>query len=148
MTEKKKKKLRIAIVTIIVIACIIGVYFLAFRRPQPMMDCLPDSQPAVTGTITRHNYEGDTETVTLEDPQEVATVWDNMERTSVRFVQGRMIATIPEGGTYYEVNLSSGDGKETTCAYGLSSDGRVLIQGSAYQIVGESNLLSALEGLF
>lgn len=149
--NKKKKKLLIAGITILVLACIVGGYSLAYKMPQPMMDCMNGTEPPITGTVVCHTFDNQTDTFTVEDPQQLTAVWDAIQTSTIRFVQGRAIATIPKDGAFYEVSLySSPEGQEdgSTYIFGMNSEGKVFIVGSSYALVGESSLLPALEDLF
>ena len=41
----KHKKLRVVIITLVVLAAIVACYMGYFMRPQPLTDCLPGTQP-------------------------------------------------------------------------------------------------------
>ena len=83
----------------------------------------------------------------MTSPDQVSGLWQAIQNTEVRFVRGRGTAVAPPGGVYYEVSLTSADGA-SVYGFGCNSNEDLVIQGSAYVIVGESQILQALDALF
>ena len=83
----------------------------------------------------------------VTSPDQVSGLWQAIQDTEVRFVRGRGTAVAPPGGVYYEVSLTSADGA-SVYGFGCNSNEDLVIQGSAYVIVGESQILQALDALF
>lgn len=150
-----KKSLRVALITLVVIAAIIGGYAALYMQPQPLLDCMKGTEPPNTGTIVRYeqgeNKESVPTTYAVNSKEQIAELWNVIENTQVKFHRGAGAPAASEGGAYYEVNLSATD--ETgaavgTYSFGCNSDGSLLIVGSSYDIVGEPLLPVALASLF
>ena len=133
----KHKKLRVVIITLVVLAAIVACYMGYFMRPQPLTDCLPGTQPPAPGQVTRYTedvLEG--ETLELTDQAQVDALWQAIQDSQIRFLRGRGTVSAPQGGAYYEISLTSQDGSDTY-AFGYSTTGELIIQGSSYAMVGE-----------
>ena len=143
----KHKKLRTAVITLVVIAAVVVGYMLCFMRPEPLLDCLGGTEAPTTGTLTVYDQahqEGQKWDVS-EGP-ELDEVWQAIQSTEVRFLQGRGVVILPDGGAYYEVKLANEDGS-ASYAFGCNSDGALIIAGSDYNTVGDSSLPQALADL-
>lgn len=143
-----KKKLRNILLPIVIIAVIVACYVGYFMRTQPLLDCMTGTDIPSTGEITRYD-EAHKEGVSLAvtSPDQVSGLWQAIQDTEIRFVRGRGTAVAPPGGVYYEVSLTSADGA-SVYGFGCNSNEDLVIQGSAYVIVGESQILQALDALF
>ncbi len=143
----KHKKIRAAIIALVVIAVLVGAYVIAFMRPEPLLDCLGGTETPTTGTLTVYDQahqEGQKWEVV--EGAELDEVWQAIQATQVRFLQGRGVVRLPDGGAYYEVKLASADGS-SSYAFGCNSDGDLIIAGSDYNLVGDSSLTQALADL-
>lgn len=143
----KHKKLRTALITVVVIAALVAAYVLAFMRPQPLLDCLNGRAAPTTGTLTVYDQvhqEG--QKWDVPEGAGLDEVWQAIQTTQVRFLQGRGVVTLPDGGAYYEVKLANADGS-SSYAFGCNSDGALIIAGSDYDTVGDSSLPQALADL-
>ena len=143
----KHKKLRTALITVVVIAALVAAYVLAFMRPQPLLDCLNGTEAPTTGTLTVYDQahqEG--QKWDVPEGTKLDEVWQAIQSTQVRFLQGRGVVTLPNGGAYYEVKLANEDGS-SSYAFGCNSNGDLIIAGSDYDIVGDSSLPQALADL-
>lgn len=143
----KHKKLRTVLITVVVIAALVAAYMIAFMRPQPLLDCLGGTEAPTTGTLTVYDQahqEG--QKWDVAEGSELDEVWQAMQSTQVRFLRGRGVVTLPDGGAYYEVKLANADGS-SSYAFGCNSEGDLIIAGSDYVLVGDSSLPQALAGL-
>ncbi len=143
----KHKKIRAAVIALVVIAVLVGAYVFAFMRPEPLLDCLGGTEAPTTGTLTVYDQahqEGQKWEVV--EGAELDEVWQAIQATQVRFLQGRGVVTLPDGGAYYEVKLANADGS-SSYAFGCNSDGDLIIAGSDYDLVGDSSLTQALADL-
>lgn len=143
----KHKKIRAAVIALVVIAVLVGAYVFAFMRPEPLLDCLGGTEAPTTGTLTVYDQahqEGQKWDVV--EGAELDEVWQAIQATQVRFLQGRGVVTLPDGGAYYEVKLANADGS-SSYAFGCNSDGDLIIAGSDYDLVGDSSLTQALADL-
>lgn len=143
----KHKKLRTVLIAVVVIAALVAAYVIAFMRPQPLLDCLDGTEAPTTGTLTVYDQvhqEGQKWDVI--QGAELDEVWQAIQSTQVRFLQGRGVVTLPDGGAYYEVKLANEDGS-SSYAFGCNSDGDLIIAGSDYDTVGDSSLPQALADL-
>ena len=116
-------------------------------RPQPLLDFLDGTEAPTTGTLTVYDQvhqEGQKWDVI--QGAELDEVWQAIQSTQVRFLQGRGVVTLPDGGAYYEVKLANEDGS-SSYAFGCNSDGDLIIAGSDYDTVGDSSLPQALADL-
>ena len=143
-----KKKLRNILLPIVIIAVIVACYVGYFMRTQPLLDCMTGTDIPSTGEITRYDEaHKDGVSLAVTSPDQVSGLWQAIQDTEVRFVRGRGTAVAPPGGVYYEVSLTSADGA-SVYGFGCNSNEDLVIQGSAYVIVGESQILQALDALF
>lgn len=143
----KHKKIRTVVITLVVIAALVAAYVFAFMRPEPLLDCLGGTEAPTTGTLTVYDQahqEGQKWDVT--QGAELDEVWQAIQSTQVRFLQGRGVVILPDGGAYYEVKLANADGS-ASYAFGCNSDGALIIAGSDYNTVGDSSLPQALADL-
>ena len=158
----KHKKLRTVLITLVVIAALVAAYMIAFMRPQPLLDwlsyrcecedeplldCLGGTEAPTTGTLTVYDQahqEG--QKWDVAEGSELDEVWQAMQSAQVRFLRGRGVVTLPDGGAYYEVKLTNADGS-SSYAFGCNSEGDLIIAGSDYVLVGDSSLPQALAGL-
>lgn len=150
-----KKHLRVALITLAVIAAIILGYVIMYMQPQPLLDCMKGTEPPNAGTIVCHqqgeNGESVPTTLTVTSKEQVAALWESIQTTQVRFNRGMAVPTAATGGAYYEVALSATDAAGAavgTYSFGCNSEGKLLIVGSSYDIVGESSLPVSLASLF
>lgn len=146
-----KKKVRIAVITVAIIAVLIACYAWYYMRPQPLLDCMQGTDPANGGTVVLYEQNQDPVTFTVEGSDQVADLWKAMENTQVSFRFGRGMVSAPVDGAYYEVALtaSQADGTQTgSYSFGCTSDGKLIIVGSSYSVVGESDLTGQLQALF
>lgn len=144
----KKKSNRAALITVVVIAAIAICYVGYFMRPQPLMDCMPGTQPPVAGRVVQHTQDNPEGTdLELTEGEQLDGLWQIMQDTQIRFLRGRGAAIGTEGGAYYEILLTGPDGS-TDYGFGYSTDGTMLIQGSDYKVLEENKLGPALEALF
>ncbi len=150
-----KKRLRVVLITLAVIAAIILGYVALYMQPQPLLDCMKGTEPPNTGTVTCYqqgeNKESIPTTITVTDKEQVAALWEAIQTTEVRFSRAMGAPAAEPGGAYYEVNLSATDasGAEVgTYSFGCNNEGVILIVGSTYHIVGEASLPVALAALF
>lgn len=149
--SKLKRNFKPYIITLVVIACLIGIYVMVFMRPQPLMDCVDGTEAPNAGQIVMYEQDKNAVTLTFHSQEELADLWNAMQNTHVRFLRGRGIVSVPQGGAYYELSLQALDasGNEAGAyAFGCASDGGLVIAGSDYEIVGESDLAAELEALF
>ena len=145
---RNKKKLRNILLPIVIIAVIVACYVGYFMRTQPLLDCMTGTDIPSTGEITRYDEaHKDGVSLAVTSPDQVSGLWQAIQDTEVRFVRGRGTAVAPPGGVYYEVSLTSADGA-SVYGFGCNSNEDLVIQGSAYVIVGESQILQALDALF
>lgn len=146
-----KKKLRIAGITILILVAIAACYAGYFMQSQPLMDCVEGTDPANSGTIVQYEQDKEPVTLTVENADQIAGLWEAIQTTGVRFLQGRGMPSAPVGGAYYEVTLTAiqEDGAQTGAySFGCSTNGKMVIVGSNYEVVGESDLVPQLEALF
>lgn len=149
--SKRKRNFKPYLIALVVIACLIGIYALIFMRAQPLMDCMEGSEAPNAGQVVLYEQDKDPVTLTLDSQEELAGLWDAMQNTDVRFLRGRGVVSVPDGGAYYEISLQAlndSGSKVSTYAFGCTSSGSMLIMGSDYGIVGESGLVAELEALF
>ena len=133
-----KKKLRNILLPIVIIAVIVACYVGYFMRTQPLLDCMTGTDIPSTGEITRYDEaHKDGVSLAVTSPDQVSGLWQAIQGTAVA----------PPGGVYYEVSLTSADGA-SVYGFGCNSNEDLVIQGSAYVIVGESQILQALDALF
>ena len=154
----KRKKLRIPLIVLAVIAILVACYVGFFMRAQPLLDCLPGTQPLLdclpgtqppaAGEVVRYTQDQpDGQSLALDDPQQVQALWQAIQQTQVRFLRGRGTALIPSDGAYYTVRLTSADGA-SVYAFGYNTQGGILIQGSDYRLLDEDLLGPALAAVF
>lgn len=144
----KRKKLRIPLIVLAVIAILVACYVGFFMRAQPLLDCLPGTQPPAAGEVVRYTQnQPDGQSLALDDPQQVQALWQAIQQTQVRFLRGRGTALIPSDGAYYTVRLTSADGA-SVYAFGYNTQGGILIQGSDYRLLDEDLLGPALAAVF
>ena len=146
-----KTRTRAVLIGLAVIVVLIACYALVFMRVQPLMDCLEGTEAPNAGQIVLYEQDKDPVTLTIDSADQVAGLWQAMENTQVRFLRGRGSVVVPQGGAYYEITLQSLDesGQEAAAYnFGCGSDGALLIVGSDYETVGESDLPAQLEALF
>ena len=125
----KHKKLRTVFITVVVIAALVAAYMIAFMRPQPLLDCLGGTEAPTTGTLTVYDQahqEG--QKWDVAEGSELDEVWQAMQSAQVRFLRGRGVVTLPDGGAYYEVKLANADGS-SSYAFGCNSEGDLIIAG-------------------
>ncbi len=143
----KHKKIRTVVITLVVLAALVGAYVFAFMRPEPLLDCLGGTEAPTTGTLTVYDQaHQDGRKWDVTQGAELDEVWQAIQSTEVRFLQGRGVVTLPDGGAYYEVKLANADGS-CSYAFGCNSDGDLIIAGSDYDLVGDSSLPQALANL-
>ena len=53
----KRKKLRIPLIVLAVIAILVACYVGFFMRAQPLLDCLPGTQPPAAGEVVRYTQD-------------------------------------------------------------------------------------------
>ena len=144
----KKRKLRIPLIAVAVIAIIVLCYIICFMRPQPLMNCMTGTQPPTTGEIICYTSDQpDGTSLTVTNTQQVEQLWQAIQDTQIRFLRGRSSAVIPQGGAYYTVTLFSDD-SSSVYAFGYDTEGGLIIQGSAYKVLEEDLLGPALAALF
>lgn len=144
----KRKKLRIPLIVLAVIAILVACYVGFFMRAQPLLDCLPGTQPPAAGEVVRYTQDQpDGQSLALDDPQQVQALWQAIQQTQVRFLRGRGTALIPSDGVYYTVTLFSDD-SSSVYAFGYDTEGGLIIQGSAYKVLEEDLLGPALAAVF
>lgn len=149
--SKHKRKFKPYIITLVIVAGLISIYAMVFMRPQPLMDCVDGAEAPNAGQIVMYEQDKDAVTLTFHSQEELAGLWNAMQNTDIRFLRGRSIVSVPQGGAYYELSLQALDasGNEVGAyAFGCASDGGLVIVGSDYEIVGESDLVAELKTLF
>lgn len=149
--SKHKRKFKPYIITLVIVAGLISIYAMVFMRPQPLMDCVDGAEAPNAGQIVMYEQDKDAVTLTFHSQEELAGLWNAMQNTDIRFLRGRGIVSVPQGGAYYELSLQALDasGNEVDAyAFGCASDGGLVIVGSDYEIVGESDLVAELKTLF
>lgn len=149
--SKHKRKFKPYIITLVIVAGLISIYAMVFMRPQPLMDCVDGAEAPNAGQIVMYEQDKDAVTLTFHSQEELAGLWNAMQNTDIRFLRGRGIVSVPQGGAYYELSLQALDasGNEVGAyAFGCASDGGLVIVGSDYEIVGESDLVAELKTLF
>ena len=143
----KKKKLRVPLITVAVLAVLVLCYIFAFMRPQPLMNCMTGTQPPTSGEIICYTgEEPDGRSLTVTSTEQVAQLWQAIQDAQIRFLRGRRSAVIPQGGAYYTVTLFSED-SSSIYAFGYDTEGGLIIQGSAYKVLGEDQLGPALAAI-
>ena len=143
----KHKKVRTALIALVILAALVAAYVIAFMRPEPLLNCLSGTEAPTTGTLTVYDQahqEG--QALTVAAGAELDEVWQAIQTTQVRFLQGHGVVILPDGGAYYEVKLTNADGS-SSYAFGCNSDGALIIAGSDYDTVGDSSLPQALADL-
>ena len=147
---KKKKNLRAALITIVVLAALFGLYCLAFKQAEPLGTYMKSSDAIVGGEIVCHPYEGDTTTAALtaekQGPQ-LEAIHDAIQTAEIRFNHGSTMPTAPVDGAYYEVFLDT-ESQEEAYVFGCNSDGQIILDGSNYDLLKENPLPEKLAAVF
>lgn len=147
---KKKKKLRNALITILILAALFGAYWLAFKRAEPLSQYMHSSQAITGGEIVCHPYEGETQTAELTaqaNGPELNAVHEAIQTAEIRFNHGDTMPVAPVDGAYYEVFLDTAE-QEDAYVFGCNSDGQIILGGSAYDLLDENALPEKLAAVF